>query len=102
TGGTARQSLRSDAALTSKVRLIMHTDHGALIGLTSLGMRPAPKEVMDRLASGETLSPSEYYMRVTPYFETASEKYGWLNPIVSVGYGHRMSGGAIYQVFEIL
>jgi len=41
-------------------------------------------------------------MRVTPYFETSSEKYGWLNRIVSVGYGHRMSGGAIYQVFEIL
>jgi hypothetical protein len=41
-------------------------------------------------------------MRATPYFETASEKYGWLNRIVSVAYGHRMAGGAIYQVFEIL
>src|SRR5213592_2164367 len=96
------QSLRSDGAITINVRLVMQTDDGALIGMTYLGMRHGPKEVMERLARGENVSPSEYYMRVTPYFETASEKYGWLNRIVSVGYGHRMSGGAIYQVFEIL
>jgi hypothetical protein len=41
-------------------------------------------------------------MRATPYYETASQKYGWLNRIVSVAYGHRMAGGAIYQVFQIL
>src|SRR5262245_5033738 len=102
TGGSDWQSLRSDGAITINVRLVMQTDDGALIGMTYLGMRHGPKEVMDRLARGEHVSPSEYYMRVTPYFETSSEKYGWLNRIVSVGYGHRMSGGAIYQVFEIL
>jgi hypothetical protein len=41
-------------------------------------------------------------MRVVPVFETASEKYGWLNRIVSVAHGHRMTGGAIYNVFEIV
>jgi Protein of unknown function (DUF3237) len=60
------------------------------------------KEVMERLARGENVSPAEYYLRVTPYFETASEKYGWLNRVITVGYGARMAGGAIYQVFEIL
>ena len=101
-GGSDWQSLRSDGAITLNVRLAMQTDDGALIGMTYLGMRHGPKEVMDRLSRGERVSPSEYYMRATPYFETASEKYGWLNRVVSVGYGHRMTGGAIYQVFEIL
>ena len=101
-GGSDWQSLRSDGAITLNVRLVMQTDDGALIGMTYLGMRHGPKEVMDRLSRGERVSPSEYYMRATPYFETASEKYGWLNRVVSVGYGHRMTGGAIYQVFEIL
>ena len=100
--GSDWQSLRSDGAVTLNVRLVMETDDGALIGMTYLGMRHGPKEVMDRLARGENVSPSEYYMRATPYYETASEKYGWLNRIVSVAYGHRMAGGAIYQVFEIL
>jgi hypothetical protein len=57
---------------------------------------------MDRLARGENVNPSEYYFRITPYFETSSEKYGWLNRVVTVGYGARMAGGALYQVFEIL
>src|SRR5262247_4900027 len=101
-GGSDWQSLRSDGAITINVRLVMQTDDGALIGMTYLGMRHGPKEVMDRMARGEIVNPSEYYMRVTPYYETASEKYGWLNRIVSVAYGHRMQGGAIYQVFQIL
>ena len=41
-------------------------------------------------------------MRVSPVFETASEKYGWLNRVVSVAHGHRLSNGAIYNVFEIV
>jgi len=101
-GGSDWQSLRNDGTTTLNVRLVLQTDDNALIGMTYLGMRHGPKEVMDRLARGEKVSPSEYYMRATPYYETSSEKYGWLNRIVSVAYGHRMTGGAIYQVFEIL
>src|SRR5688572_10750807 len=102
TGGSDWQSLRADGTVTINVRLVMQTDDGELIGMTYLGMRHGPKEVLDRIGRGETVSPTEYYMRVTPYFETASEKYGWLNRIVSVAYGHRMAGGAIYHVFQVL
>lgn len=101
-GGSDWQSLRSDGTTTLNVRLVMETDDGALIGMTYLGMRHGPKEVLDRIGRGENVNPSEYYMRATPYYETASEKYGWLNRIVSVAYGHRMAGGAIYQVFEVM
>src|SRR5215510_9556884 len=101
-GGSDWQSLRSDGTITLNVRVVMETDDGALIGMTYSGMRHGPKEVMERIARGENVSPSEYYLRATPYYETASEKYGWLNRIVSVAYGHRNSAGAIYQVFEIL
>ena len=101
-GGSDWQSLRADGATTLNVRLVMETDDSALIGMTYLGMRHGPKEVLDRIARGEKVNPSEYYMRATPYYETASEKYGWLNRIVSVAYGHRVAGGAIYQVFQIL
>ena len=101
-GGSDWQSLRADGATTLNVRLVMETDDGALIGMTYQGMRHGPKEVLDRIARGEDVSPSEYYMRATPYYETSSEKYGWLNRVVSVAVGHRMAGGAIYQVFRIL
>ena len=101
-GGSDWQSLRSDGATTLNVRLVMETHDGALIAMTYPGVRHGPKEVLDRIARGEKVSPAEYYMRATPYYETASEKYGWLNRIVSVALGHRVAGGAIYQVFEVL
>ena len=101
-GGSDWQSLRADGATTLNVRLVMETDDRELIGMTYLGMRHGPKEVLERIARGEKVGPAEYYMRATPYYETASQKYGWLNRIVSVAYGHRMAGGAIYQVFQVL
>jgi len=101
-GGNDWQSLRADGATSINVRLVMETDDGALIGMTYTGVRHGPKEVLARIARGENVNPSEYYARVTIYYETASEKYGWLNRIVSVASGHRVAGGAIYQVFEIL
>ena len=101
-GGSDWQSLRADGATTLNVRLVMQTDEGELIAMTYLGVRHGPKEVLDRIARGEKVNPSEYYMRATPYFETASQTYGWLNRVVTVAYGHRVAGGAIYQVFEVL
>jgi len=101
-GGSDWQSLRADGATTLDVRLVMETDDNVLIAVSYLGVRHGPKEVLERIGRGEKVSPSEYYMRATPYYETASEKYSWLNRVVSVAYGHRMAGGAIYQVFEIL
>jgi prolyl-tRNA synthetase len=45
---------------------------------------------------------TDYYFRIVASFETSSEKYGWLNNIVSIGVGHRLPEGPIYQMFEVL
>jgi len=41
-------------------------------------------------------------LRIAASFETSSEKYGWLNNIISIGVGHRLPEGPIYQMFEVL
>jgi hypothetical protein len=102
TGGSDWQSLRLDGATTINVRLLLQTDDDALIAMTYQGVRHGPQDVLDRLARGESVSPSDYYMRVAANFETAAKRYDWLNRVVSVACGHRVAGGAIYQVFEIL
>jgi hypothetical protein len=101
-GGSDWQSLRADGAITINVRTVMETDDGALIAMRYRGVRHGPKAVLDRLAKGEPVNPSEYYFRVTPWFETAAEKYDWLNRVVAVAIGHRLPQGPTYQVFEIL
>ncbi len=101
-GGMDQKIFRADGAMTPNVRLVLQTDDDALIYMTYSGIRYGTPEVMQRIADGEAVDPSAYYLRNTPYFETASQKYDWLNRIVAVGVGRRMSDHAAYDVFEIL
>ena len=94
--------VRQDGSSQQDVRLILRTDDGALILMTYRGVRHAPAEVNARIARGEPVSPSEYYLRTAPFFETASPQYAWLNRIISVCVGARQPDGVSYEVFEIL
>src|SRR5882672_5227958 len=94
--------VRADGSSQQDVRLILRTDDRALILMTYRGVRHASAEVDARVARGEQVPSSEYYLRTAPFFETSSEKYAWLNKIVSVGVGERQSDGVRYEVFEIL
>ncbi len=93
---------RPDNVMMLDVRLALETDDKQLIYMTYRGMRHGPQWVMDRLNKGEKVDPSEYYFRVVPWFETASEKYEWLNRIVTVAIGRREPAGPVYDVFQIL
>lgn len=102
-GGSDWQSVRpGDGAWTLDVRVVLKTDDDALIGMTYRGLRHGPTDVLDRIARGEAVNPNSYYLRIAPFFETASERYGWLNGIIAVGVGHRLPEGPVYQVFEVL
>ncbi len=74
------------------VRITLMTDDGEYIYLTYTG-------VMHQSDDG-------LYWKVTPSFQTASEKYDWLNHIVSVGQGYLVDGdfanGIFYDIFRIL
>jgi hypothetical protein len=94
--------LRHDGILQLDVRATLQTDDGELIYMTYRGLRHGPADVIARLGRGEDVDPSEYYFRTAPWFETASQKYGWLNGIVSVATGERIAAGPIYTVYQVL
>jgi hypothetical protein len=93
---------RPDGVMLLDVRLALETDDKQLIYMTYRGMRHGPQWVMERLNKGEKVDPSEYYFRTLPWFETASEKYEWLNRILTVAIGRREPAGPVYDVFQIL
>lgn len=101
-GGMDQKLVRADGAMTPNVRLALRTDDDALIHMYYTGVRHGSPAVMQRIADGETVDPSEYYLRNAPFFETSAPKYDWLNRIVSVGVGRRLPDKALYDVFEIL
>jgi hypothetical protein len=100
-GGNDWQTVRADGSTTLDVRLVLKTADGALIGMTYRGIRQGPPEIISRIENGEPVDPESYYFRIAPLFETASEKYAWLNNVVAIGSGHRFPTGPMYSVFEV-
>lgn len=93
---------RADGVTELDVRVTLRTDDGAAIYMTYRGVRDAAPEIAARLAAGEVVDPSSYYFRTAPVFETAAEKYAWLNRILAIGVGDRRPTGPMYRVYRIL
>lgn len=93
---------RADGSFQQDVRLTLRSDDGALILMTYRGVRHSAPEVSRRIARGEAVPRTDYYLRIAPFFETAAPDYAWLNTIVAVGVGERLPNGARYEVHEIL
>ncbi len=70
------------------VRITLLTDDDAHIYMTYKGMIVP--------------TSSGVYWRVTPVFNTASEKYDWLNHIVCVGKNKQVEGKIAYDIWQIL
>ncbi len=86
------------------VRTAIELDDGYLLYAGYVGRLLAPPELRPHFQQRSTavqLNPSSYYFRTVPTFETASEKYHWLNHIVSVGVGRLTETGVAYDVYEI-
>jgi hypothetical protein len=101
-GGGGWMLLRRDGVLDIEVRIVLETDDQQLIYMHWKGFRHGPEDVIDRLNRGETVDPSTYYFRTTPYFETASEKYSWLNRICSIATGSRVGDRRSFDVYQVL
>jgi hypothetical protein len=100
-GGADWQLIRADGVADLDARYTLETGDGALIYVRNRGYRHGPADVLKRLASGEAVDPSLYYMRTTPHFETGDARYAWLNRIVCVAKGARRSSAVELEVFEI-
>jgi hypothetical protein len=74
--------------LKLEVRLVLQTDDGELIYNTYSGY-------IHSNSDGTT------YWKVAFLYETASQKYNWLNHCVTIGVGRGVPGKAIYDVYMI-
>jgi hypothetical protein len=101
-GGACWMLMRGDDVLEIEARITLETHDKQRIYMMWKGFRHGPKEVIDRLNRGDPVDPDVYYFRTTPFFETSSEKYGWLNRICSIATGSRKAGRRTFEVFQVL
>lgn len=101
-GGGDWLLLRSDEVLELDLRITLETDDHALIYMTFQGVRHGPPDAIAALGRGEVVDPASYYFRTVPRFETAAEKYAFLNRMIALGVGEARPDGAVHRIDEIL
>jgi hypothetical protein len=100
-GGADWQIVRPDGTADLHARYTLETADGALIYVENHGLRHGPPEILARLARGEDVDPSLYYMRTTPRFETGDARYAWLNRAVCVGTGARRAAAVELDFYAV-
>ena len=100
-GGADWQILRPDGAAVADIRYTLRTDGGALLLITSTGVRHGPPDVLARLARGEEVPAGDYTFRTQASIETSDPDLAWLNDGVFIAVGARRPQGVIYDVYLV-
>jgi len=99
--GADWQTVQDDGLAELDTRYAMETDDGATIEIINYGLRHGPAEVMARVAAGEAVDPSAYYMRTQARLETGDDRYRWVNRTLFVGTGGRWAGQVRLSLFAL-
>jgi len=91
-----------DGAGRVDVRATLKTHDDVLIHYEARGIIKVPADGLERLSAGEVLPFGETYVRTTPTFETADERYGWLSELVAVGYNVLSPNHIDYRIYRVL
>lgn len=101
-GGADWQTIFADGSAELDTRYMIETVDGAIIDIRNFGYRHGPADVIAKLAEGEHVDPSQYYMRTTPRFETGDPRYAWLNRSIFIGTGAREASAVVLTLYEVL
>ncbi len=100
-GGADWQVVHPDGMAAIDTRYTLKTHDGALVSVSTQGVRHGPPEVLARIAAGELVDPVEYYFRVSIRYEVAESSYAWLNRIVAVASAVRLAATVVYDAYVV-
>ena len=99
--GADWQTVYADGTAWLDARYAINTDDGATIEVINQGLRHGPAEVMARVAAGEDVDPSDYYMRTSARLETGDARYDWVNRMMFLGVGARKAAQVHIQLYIV-
>ena len=100
--GADFQTIRPNGFTELEAKYAFEMDDGAIVYIENVGIRFGPKELLDRIAKGETVDPALIYFRSVPKFETGAEKYRWLMQNLFIGVGARHPDRVVIDVHQVL
>ncbi len=102
-GGADWQTVRADGTADLVANYSLKTSDGVIIYVENTGVRTAAPDVLARLAKGEDVPPSEYYMRTSAKLEVDNtSEYAWLNKAVIISTGMRRANSVILRFYQVL
>lgn len=93
--------VRPDGVAELTWRVTLQAEDGAVLYVAAQGYLPHVMDILPRWGAGEAIPREEYYLVVTPYFETGAAQYDWLQQTVTVGIGSLVPGGVSYEVYAV-
>ena len=100
--GADFQTIRLSGLTELEAKYAFEMEDGAIVYIENVGIRFGPKELLDRIAKGESVDPALIYFRSVPKFETGAEKYRWLMENLFIGVGARHPDRVVIDVHQVL
>jgi hypothetical protein len=100
-GGIDWQTLRHDGVLEIAAHYVIRTEDGALVEVTSQGLRHGPAEVMAQLARGEAVPREAYFFRTLMRFQTGATAWLHLNRAMAIAVGERSANEVRLDVYRV-
>ncbi len=100
-GGADWQIARADGVVDIEAHYSLALDDGARVEIVSSGMRHGPREVLQRLADGAPVDPSEYFFRTFIRFQTGASRLAELNRTMAVAIGARRPGRVELTLYRV-
>lgn len=99
--GADWQTILASGFAELDTRYAFRTDDGAVIEIRNFGYRHGPADVMQKVAAGEDVDPSQYYMRTHARLETGHPDYQWVNNTLFVGVGGRLKSSVMLSLYAV-
>jgi hypothetical protein len=99
--GADWQTICDDGTLQISAHYAIRSASGAVIEVSSNGLRSGPPDVLKRLAAGESVPPDQYYFRTAIQFHTSARELLHLNQRLFISRGERRASTVRLEVFEV-
>ena len=100
-GGADWQYIDATGTTDVDARYTLRTSDGVLLGITSLGLRAGPPEVLARLARGEAVDPATYYFRTAVRVEAPAGPYEWLARAIFLAQAERLPDTVRIRLWQV-
>lgn len=100
-GGMDWQTIGPEGRLEISARYVLDLTEGK-VEVRSEGLRSGPRDVLERLAAGETVPANQYYFRTAMRFYTAAPALDALDHMLAVAVGERFPRHVTLDIYPVL